>query len=106
MKKKISLIITKYSFISSVLNGYMYTFKDFSFYCQDRHTDSAFKICCFNSHNDVLQGPGLQSLFKVKVTLTLREVIMGHENLHWLSIFLNSFKVWSIQYTLNRFKSF
>ena len=39
-----------------------------------------------------VQGPELQSFLKVKVILTLREVILGHENLRLLSIFRTSLR--------------
>ena len=37
------------------------------------------------------QGPGLQSFLKVKVTLTLREVISDNENLHLIRIHCKKF---------------
>ena len=36
-------------------------------------------------------GPGLQSIFKVKVTSTLREILLRHDNNYLLIIFRSSF---------------
>ena len=38
-----------------------------------------------------VQGPGLQSFLKVKVTLTLREVILRHDYLHFIISFRSGF---------------
>ena len=39
------------------------------------------------------QGPGLQSFLKVKVTITLREVILRYDNKHLIIIFRSSLVV-------------
>ena len=43
-------------------------------------------------------GPGLQSFLKVKVTLTLREVILRHYNKNLITSFRSGFCVKSIKY--------
>ena len=48
-------------------------------------------IVCSVNKIPIDQGPGLQSLVKVKVILTLREVVLRYDNWHLLIIFPSSF---------------
>ena len=47
-------------------------------------------FCCKSSYPAIIaiyQGPRIQSFLKVKVTLTLREIILRHDIQHLISVF-------------------
>ena len=44
-----------------------------------------------NVNTATLQGPGLQSFLTVKVTITLREIILRHNNQHLIIGFRSGF---------------